>query len=147
MKDDPTPEPVETAPLNPGTGLADVTGQLRDFADRRNWAQFHTPKNLSMALAAEAGELLAELQWLTDPQITDKLAHDPHFPHRITSEIADIGNYLLRFADVCGINLIQAMTDKIALNETRYPQDRAYGSAEKYTSYTDPRDPTKGHPA
>ena len=98
--------------------LDDLTHRLRDFARRRDWERFHTPKNLTMALAGEAGELVAEMQWLTAAESTS-----PSCDHRqrIADEMADILNYLVRLADVLDIDLIQAASGKNDRNEYRFP--------------------------
>ena len=113
------------------TDIEDLTARIRAFSDARSWGPFHTPKNLSMALAGEAGELLAELQWLTDEEIRDGLS-DSDLRERVRLEAADVFMYLLRFADVTGIDLVQATLDKMARNELRYPPDKSRGNASKY---------------
>lgn len=117
---------MQTSPL---TALA---RRLRDFAAERDWDQFHSPKNLAMALVAEAGELAAEFQWLTEAQ-----SRSPDAAHleRIRSESADVLNYLVRLADKLGIDLIEAANTKIDGNAQRYPADKVRGSAKKYTEY------------
>jgi len=103
---------------------------IREFARRRDWDQFHHPKNLSMALAAEAGELLEVFQWLSDTE--SRAAHaDPDLVGRAADEMADILIYLIRLADVLGVELWSAMQDKIERNAVRYPVDEARGSAMK----------------
>ena len=116
-----------------------LASHLRDFARRRDWEQFHTPKNLAMALAGETGELVAELQWLTDAEIAGYLA-DPVRRARLEDEVADVASYLLRFADVCGIDLSAAVLAKISRNESRYPVDESRGSARKYSELRPPRE-------
>ena len=113
------------------TRLDDLIAELRDFSTARDWDQFHTPKNLAMALAGEVGELVAELQWLSEEQIRTEISK-PDLRERVSDEAADVLLYLLRFADVSGIDLTQAAFDKLARNELRYPVDRAKGSAAKY---------------
>jgi NTP pyrophosphatase (non-canonical NTP hydrolase) len=113
------------------TDIEDLTARIRAFSDARSWGQFHTPKNLTMALAGEAGELLAELQWLTDDEIRTGLS-DPDLRDRVRMEAADVFMYLLRFADVTGIDLAQATLDKLARNELRYPVEKSRGNASKY---------------
>ena len=105
--------------------------QLREFVAARDWEQFHTPKNLAMALAGEVGELLAELQWLTDDQIRTGMS-ESDLGERVRMEVADVFMYLLRFADVTGIDLAQATLDKMARNELRYPVEKSRGNASKY---------------
>ncbi len=98
--------------------LDDLQLLLRDFAERRDWGHFHTPKNLAMAVAGEAGELLAEFQWLT-PEESKSLNADRR--HAVTDEIADIAIYLLRLADVMDIDVDAAIRGKVARNESRFP--------------------------
>jgi dCTP diphosphatase len=99
--------------------LSDLRDALRQFAVERDWQQFHTPRNLAMALAGEVGELLAELQWLRDDQISDGL--DGELGERLRDEVADVLIYLVRFVDVCNIDLVTAACAKIERNSERYP--------------------------
>jgi NTP pyrophosphatase (non-canonical NTP hydrolase) len=93
--------------------------EIKKFADARDWEQFHTPKNLSMAVAGEAGELVAEFQWLTAEQSTrahmsqDKLKE-------VELEIADVAIYLIRLADVLGVDISEVVRKKLAINESRF---------------------------
>ena len=104
--------------------------QLRAFAEARDWEKFHSPKNLAMALAAEAGELLEVFQWMTEPQSRDL---PPDARARASEEIADVLLYLVRLADTLGIDPIDAANRKIVTNAARYPADKARGSSRKYT--------------
>jgi NTP pyrophosphatase (non-canonical NTP hydrolase) len=113
------------------TDIEDLTARIRAFSDARSWEAFHTPKNLAMALAGEAGELLAELQWLNDEQISAGLSGSD-LRERVRLELADVFMYLVRFADVTGIDLAQATLDKLARNELRYPVEKSQGNASKY---------------
>src|ERR1700730_14029632 len=97
-----------------------LQSRLREFASSREWDKFHTPKNLAMALAGEAGELLEVFQWLT-PEESRQLSSDPVGQSRVAAELADILIYALRMADVLGVDLAAAVSSKIELNETRYP--------------------------
>ncbi|MFD0559869.1 NTP pyrophosphatase (non-canonical NTP hydrolase) [Stackebrandtia endophytica] len=108
--------------------LDDLSKALRDFATERDWEQFHNPKNLAMALAGEAGELVAEFQWLTPAEAAD-LSPEAHA--RVAAEMADVLSYLVRLADVLDIDLVSAASDKIAANATRYPVATARGNADK----------------
>ena len=96
-----------------------LAAEIKKFADARDWEQFHTPKNLSMAVAGEAGELVAEFQWLTAEQSmrsdmsADKLKD-------VELEIADVAIYLIRLADVLGIDVAEVVRKKIAINESRF---------------------------
>ncbi|MGH3523356.1 MAG: nucleotide pyrophosphohydrolase, partial [Mycobacterium sp.] len=83
--------------------LDELRARLRRFTDERDWGQFHEPKNLAMALAGEVGELLAELQWLTAEEARSQV-HAPPLRERVSAEVADVFIYLVRFADVCGID-------------------------------------------
>lgn len=111
--------------------LADLTHRLRTFAAERDWDQFHSPKNLSMALAGEAGELLELFQWLTQEE-SQALADSPEEMARVREEVADILIYLVRLADKLGIDLEEAAVEKIEKNVERYPVDKARGKATKY---------------
>jgi dCTP diphosphatase len=113
------------------TDIEDLTARIREFAAARSWQPFHTPKNLAMALAGEAGELLAELQWLSDQEITAALS-EQDARDRVRMEVADVFMYLLRFADVTGIDLAQATLDKMARNELRYPAEKSRGKSTKH---------------
>jgi NTP pyrophosphatase (non-canonical NTP hydrolase) len=96
-----------------------LAAEIKKFADARDWEQFHTPKNLSMAVAGEAGELVAEFQWLTAEQSmrsnmsADKLKD-------VELEIADVAIYLIRLADVLDIDVAEVVRKKIAINESRF---------------------------
>jgi len=92
---------------------------IRAFADARNWEQFHTPKNLSMAVAGEAGELVAEFQWLT-PEQSMRSSMSSEKLNDVELEIADVAIYLIRLADVLGVNLAEVVRKKIAINESRF---------------------------
>ena len=101
------------------TDLDELTAQIRQFAQARNWEQFHTPKNLTMAIAGEAGELVAELQWMT-PAESAPGNLTPEKLHAIKLEVADVQIYLLRLADVLGISVADAVREKLAINESRF---------------------------
>ena len=106
--------------------------RLRRFADERDWDQFHSPKNLAMALIVEAAELVEHFQWLTEKQSqtlpADKLAE-------VEQEIADIQIYLIRLADKLGVDIDKAVSAKIKLNEKKYPAEKVRGKAGKYSDY------------
>lgn len=112
--------------------LRELADRLRQFAEERDWEQFHSPKNLAMALVAEAGELAAEFQWMTEAQ-----SHTPDAAQmaRIRAEAADVLNYLVRLSDKLGIDLIAAAHEKMAENALRYPAEKVRGSSKKYTEY------------
>ncbi|MCG5215289.1 nucleotide pyrophosphohydrolase [Streptosporangium soli] len=108
--------------------LAELAVRLREFARARDWEQFHTPKNLAMALAGEVGELVAEFQWLTPGE---SAGLDPETTARVRSELADVTLYLVRLADVLGEDLIGAAHAKLDESGRRYDPDRYRGSARK----------------
>jgi NTP pyrophosphatase (non-canonical NTP hydrolase) len=112
------------------SSIAELTATVRAFAHERNWEQFHTPKNLAMALAGEVGELLAELQWLT-PEQSLAVMSDPELGPRVRAELGDVTVYLVRLADVLGVDLVQAATDKLAEAGRRYTVEAARDSAAK----------------
>ncbi len=106
---------------------------LRDFADVRDWNQFHSPKNLCMALSVEAAEITEHFQWLTEEQ-SKNLPKDKL--DEVATELADTLLYLIRLADKLDIDLVAAAFKKIKLNEQKYPQDKARGNAKKYTEFS-----------
>ena len=112
------------------TELEDLRERLRTFAAARDWDQFHSPKNLSMALSAEAGELLEVFQWLTEEQ---SRALDPKVKAAVSDEIADVLLYLVRLGDKVGIDPVAEARRKLVENEKKYPADKARGSNKKYT--------------
>jgi dCTP diphosphatase len=111
------------------TELESLREQLRDFAAARDWDQFHSPKNLAMALSAEAGELLEIFQWLTEEQ-SRRLA--PEALAAASDEIADVLLYLIRLCDQLGIDPIAAANRKFVANAGKYPVDKARGNSKKY---------------
>ena len=114
--------------------LEALRDRLREFARERDWDQFHTPKNLSMALIAEAAELVEHFQWVEGDK--SHLLEEKVRP-AVEEEIADILIYLVRIADKLSIDLYRAAERKIAINARKYPADRVRGSARKYTEYED----------
>jgi dCTP diphosphatase len=110
--------------------LEKLRDELRRFVADRDWDQFHTPKNLAMALSVEAAELLEHFQWLT-PEESQHLTTER--VHVIRLEMADILLYLVRLADRLGVDLAASAFDKIAINAKKYPVALAKGSAKKYT--------------
>ena len=110
--------------------LKNIQIQLRDFANERNWDQFHSPKNLSMALMGEVGELLEHFQWLSQEQSKNLEANAKS---EVAEELADIFIYLLRLADKLDIDLMTAADSKINKNAIKYPIKKSSGNATKYT--------------
>jgi dCTP diphosphatase len=114
--------------------LPEVQAALSEFAEVRDWAQFQSPKNLSMALAAEAGELLEIFQWLTEEESQSLSTKDLA---RARDEIADVQIYVARLADLLGVDMEEAVREKMANNEKRYPADVVRGSPAKYSERPD----------
>ena len=116
------------------TEIDDLIQKIHKFADDRNWDQYHSPKNLSMALIAECAELVEHFQWLTEEQSSNVPAETLE---AVSHELADVFVYLLRLSDKLGIDLIEATNRKMDLNEKKYPADKFRGSSKKYTEYKD----------
>ena len=112
--------------------LENLKIRLQKFAGEREWDRFHSPKNLSMALIAEAAELIEHFQWLTQEESgrlpADKLKE-------VEQELADILIYLVRISDKLGIDLINAANEKVDLNAVKYPASVVHGSSKKYDEY------------
>jgi NTP pyrophosphatase (non-canonical NTP hydrolase) len=109
--------------------LQQLAARLAEFARERDWDQYHSPKNLAMALAGEVGELLEHFQWLTEAQSRDLPVEAKD---AVALEMADVLLYLVRLADQLGIDLATAAERKIALNAEKYPAEQFRGSARKY---------------
>ena len=112
---------------------------LRRFAADRDWDQFHSPKNLAMALANEAGELLEVFQWLSE-QESHAVAQNADRKRAASEELADILLYLLRIADKLDVDLEAAVGDKLKINAKKYPAERVRGNAAKYDQYRETSD-------
>ena len=112
--------------------LQALTAQIRLFAHERDWDRFHSPKNLSMALIAEAAELLEHFQWVTEEQ---SCALAPEKLQAVKHEIADVFIYLIRLSDRLDIDLLSAAREKLELNKEKYPADKVRGDARKYSDY------------
>ncbi len=105
---------------------------IRQFAEERDWKQFHSPKNLSMAIATETAELQEHFLWEDSPE-SWKTLNDPDKKTAISDELADIMIYCLRFADVCDIDVSEAITRKMGINNNKYPVETSKGNSKKYT--------------
>lgn len=114
--------------------LDELNRRLVAFARERDWEQFHSPKNLAMALIAECAELVEHFQWLTEEQ---SYALPAEKREAVALELADILIYLMRCAERLDIDLLDAARRKIALNEARYPVDRVRGDARRASEYDD----------
>jgi NTP pyrophosphatase (non-canonical NTP hydrolase) len=110
--------------------LIELRDFLRTFVGERDWEQFHTPKNLAMALTGEVGELVAEFQWLTPEQAAEVMS-DPAHAKRVRDELGDVFTYLVRLADVLGVDLVDAARAKLAESALRYRVETHRGSVAK----------------
>jgi dCTP diphosphatase len=117
-----------------GATLKGLMMALRRFARARDWEQFHSPKNLAMALAVEVAEIAEHFQWLTEDG-SDKLPE--HKRAQVKDEIGDVLIYLVRLADRLGLDPLQAALDKLEKNEKRYPAAKVKGKSLKYSEYVD----------
>jgi NTP pyrophosphatase (non-canonical NTP hydrolase) len=113
----------------PKPSFDDLSRRLAEFAAVRDWEQFHSPKNLAMALAAESGELLEHFQWLSEAESAALPAAELD---AVALELADLQLYLVRLADRLGVDLVATAHRKIDLNAEKYPVDKARGHARKY---------------
>ncbi len=122
--------------MKPMTDATTTVGEIRErvlaFARERDWEQFHSPKNLSMALAAETGELMEHFLW-AESKTSAAVLNDARKRAAIEDELADVVIYALEFANIGGIDLAKAIGAKLAKNAAKYPVEKARGSAKKYT--------------
>lgn len=116
--------------------LERLARRLQEFATERDWEKFHTPRNLALALVGEVGELAELLQWRSDADVVAWSASEPG-RRQIADELADVLIYLVRLADVIGIDLAAETDRKLIANERRYPADEVRGSATKRTGAGD----------
>ena len=113
------------------TTVAELKTRVLAFARERDWEQFHSPKNLSMALAAESGELMEHFLWST-PEHSRVIAAEPAKRQKIADELADVIIYALEFANVTGLDVAAAIEAKMSANAKKYPVEKARGRADKY---------------
>lgn len=109
-----------------------LRARVNNFVAERDWAQFHSPKNLAMAMIVEAGEVVEHFQWMTEEQSRNL---DAETKEQVGQELSDTLVYLLRIAEVCGVDLIESANKKIDLNAQKYPVDKCKGSNAKYSAY------------
>lgn len=114
------------------TTIAELKSRVLAFARERDWEQFHAPKNLSMALAAEAGELMEHFLWST-PEASRAVVNDAAKRAKIAEELADVVIYALEFANVTGLDVAAVIEAKMAANAQKYPVEKAKGRSDKYT--------------
>ncbi len=122
---------------SPPSSLVDVgqlAAALERFAAERNWAQFHSPKNLVMALTGEVGELSEIFQWMDEEQSKDAARH-PDTAQAVQDELADVLMYLVRLASVLGVDLDAAARQKLEKNNRKYPIEKARNSSKKYDQF------------
>ncbi len=112
--------------------MKELIGLIREFNKERDWEQYHSPKNLAMALSVEAGEIVEIFQWLTQDQSKNL---DPDKLQDVKEEIADVMIFLTNLADRLGIDPIEAAKEKLEKNRKNYPADKVRGKALKYTEY------------
>ena len=110
--------------------LDDLSARLRAFARERDWEQFHAPKNLAMALAVEAAELMEHFQWLTEQESGEL---PPAARQRVAEELADVLIFTVRLADRLGVDLEPAVEAKIRANAAKYPVEKSRGNSKKYS--------------
>lgn len=123
---------MDTLPPTFIDSLDTLRERIRAFAEARAWERYHTPKNLAIALAVEAAELLEPFQWLTPEE---SAALNDVQREAVRQEIADVLIYLTRLADLLDIDLLEAAADKLALNARKYPVESAHGNGLKYTDF------------
>ncbi len=112
------------------TTVVQLRELIRYFVDRRDWRQFHTPKNLAMSLAIEAAEIMEHFQWLTHEEVKELLAR-PAAKRKVADEMADVLSFLLSLSAATGIDLSQAFERKMAANEKKYPAGKVRGRYKK----------------
>lgn len=130
----PPPQDALVTTPTTSTQLVDITRlaqALEQFASDRNWAQFHSPKNLVMALSGEVGELTEVFQWLSE-DASKSAARNPETAQAVEDELADVLMYLVRLASVLGVDLDAAAQRKLRLNGEKYPVEKARNTAKKY---------------
>jgi len=113
--------------------VSELTEEIRQFAVERDWEQFHSPRNLLLALCGEAGELAAELQWVAEDRVNEHLS-ESNGRERFEAEVADVAIYLLRLCDVTQVDLGAAIRRKLVKNALKYPSEKVRGSAARYSS-------------
>lgn len=126
--------PHQHCPLRPLVDVSGLQEAIAQFARERDWEQFHSPKNLAMALTGEVGELVELFQWLSE-DASREVARDPVTARRARDEIADVLIYLVRLAAVLEVNLDEAVRSKLQTNARKYPVEKARGNSMKSTEF------------
>ncbi|MFA6427397.1 MAG: nucleotide pyrophosphohydrolase [Candidatus Magasanikbacteria bacterium] len=114
------------------TTIQSLKNLVKEFRDNREWAQFHDPKNVAEAISIEAAELQEHFLWKDKEQIANLLNNDEEFRTEVSEELADVVCYCLNFANSTGIDVTQAVMDKLEKNDAKYPVDKSKGLATKY---------------
>jgi dCTP diphosphatase len=114
------------------TTISELKSKVLAFVRERDWEQFHAPKNLSMALAAEAGELMEHFLWATTEQ-SIAVVNDPVKRAKIAEELADVVIYAIEFANASGLDISASIASKMAANAKKYPVEKSRGKSDKYT--------------
>lgn len=125
-------DPNQAPPAELLIDVAPLSQAIEKFATDREWTQFHSPKNLAMALAGEVGELIEIFQWMTEAQ-SQGAGRDPKTSQAVRDELADVQIYLTRLAAVLGVDMNEAVQQKLKKNAERYPADKVRGTNKKYT--------------
>ena len=120
-------------PTDATTTLADLKARILAFVRERDWEQFHSPKNLSMALATEAAELMEHFLWLDAESSRALMRNNPDRRQKIEDELADVLVYAIEFANTNNIDIATAIETKMRANAQKYPVEKARGNARKYT--------------
>jgi NTP pyrophosphatase (non-canonical NTP hydrolase) len=126
------PNEIRTEMVMSEQNLEVLSQRLLEFARERDWEQFHAPKNLAMALAVEAAEIMEHFQWMSETQ-SNQLSDEKR--REVAFEVADVFIFTLRLAQRLNINLAEVVEEKININAKKYPADKVRGSAKKYTEY------------
>ena len=114
--------------------IEELNSEIRAFAEARDWGQFHSVRNLILALVGEVGELAEILQWVPDEKVEEFLSNSNN-QSRFEEEFADVLIYILRIASIRGIDIEAALNKKLEVNEEKYPVEKSTGSAKKYTEF------------
>jgi dCTP diphosphatase len=112
--------------------LEDLLRKIQAFSDERNWSQFHTAKNLIIAVSAEVGELAEVVQWKSDQEAAEYL-NTPEGKSKLSEEVADVAIYLLRICQQQNLNFIDILNQKVEINASKYPVDKSKGNSIKYS--------------
>lgn len=115
------------------TTLEQLKALLKDFRDRRDWEQFHDPKNLADAISIEVGELMEHFLWKDKNKVIQELKENRKFREEVGEELADIFAFAMHFANTVGLDIVSIIQDKVQKTEKKYPVDKSKGNATKYT--------------